>query len=87
MGILKSVRLGAGCGLLAAASLAHATSYDLSIDVRAVESNGRNSYLDAGQGKLRYDEDIETDIAQAPRALVDVYAGRNTGKKLVKLRD
>ena len=38
-------------------------------------------------GKLRYDEDIETDIAQAPRALVDVYAGRNTGKKLVKLRD
>ncbi len=57
MGILKSVRLGAGCGLLAAASLAHATSYDLSIDVRAVESNGRNSYLDAGQGKLRYDED------------------------------
>ena len=24
---------------------------------------------------------------QAPRALVDVYAGRNAGKKLVKLRD
>jgi len=38
-------------------------------------------------GKLRYDEDIETDIAEAPRALVDVYAGRNSGKKLVRLRD
>jgi len=39
------------------------------------------------EGKLRYDEDIETDIAEAPRALVDVYAGRNSGKKLVRLRD
>lgn len=39
------------------------------------------------EGKLRYDEDIENDIAQAPQALVDVYAGRNRGKKLVKLRD
>lgn len=37
-------------------------------------------------GQLRYDEDIETDIAQAPQALVDVYAGRNQGKKLIKLR-
>ena len=37
-------------------------------------------------GKLRYDEDIEHDIAQAPQALVDVYAGRNRGKKLIKLR-
>lgn len=38
-------------------------------------------------GKLRYDEDIETDIARAPQALVDVYSGRNTGKKLIKLRE
>jgi NADPH-dependent curcumin reductase CurA len=37
-------------------------------------------------GKLRYDEDIEHDIARAPQALVDVYAGRNHGKKLVQLR-
>jgi hypothetical protein len=43
--------------VLAATTLAHATSYDFSIDVRAVDSNGRNSYLDGGQGKLRYDED------------------------------
>ncbi len=39
------------------------------------------------EGKLRYDEDIETDIAQAPQALVDVYAGLNRGKKLIRLRD
>lgn len=38
-------------------------------------------------GKLRYDEDISTDIAQAPQALVDVYSGRNKGKKLIKLRE
>ena len=66
MGILvahrKSRRSRAGgvlaCGVLAAAcSLAHATSYDFSIDLRAVDSNGRNSYLDSGLGKLRYDED------------------------------
>ena len=47
----------AACTLLGAASLVHATSYDFSIDMRAVDSNGRNSYLDGGQGKLRYDED------------------------------
>lgn len=38
-------------------------------------------------GKLHYDEDIEQDIAQAPQALVDVYQGRNKGKKLIHLRD
>ncbi|MDP3295712.1 MAG: NADP-dependent oxidoreductase [Nevskia sp.] len=37
-------------------------------------------------GSLRYAEDIGNDIADAPQALVDVYSGRNTGKKLVKLR-
>jgi NADPH-dependent curcumin reductase CurA len=38
-------------------------------------------------GKLHYDEDIETDLAQAPQALVDVYEGRNRGKKLIRLRE
>src|SRR5262249_31218850 len=57
MGVLSATRAVAACGLLAAAPLAHATSYDVSIDMRAVDSNGRNSYLDGGQGKLRYDED------------------------------
>lgn len=37
-------------------------------------------------GSLRYAEDIGSDIGQAPQALVDVYSGRNTGKKLIKLR-
>lgn len=37
-------------------------------------------------GKLRYAEDIGVDIASAPQALVDVYSGRNKGKKLIKLR-
>jgi NADPH-dependent curcumin reductase CurA len=37
-------------------------------------------------GTLRYAEDIGSDLAGAPQALVDVYAGRNTGKKLIRLR-
>lgn len=37
-------------------------------------------------GSLRYAEDIGTDIADAPQALVDVYNGRNKGKKLIRLR-
>lgn len=37
-------------------------------------------------GSLRYAEDIGTEIAGAPQALVDVYSGRNKGKKLIKLR-
>jgi NADPH-dependent curcumin reductase CurA len=36
-------------------------------------------------GQLHVREDIETDITRAPQALVDVYAGRNTGKKLIRL--
>jgi NADPH-dependent curcumin reductase CurA len=37
-------------------------------------------------GKLHYDEDIEHDLGAAPQALVDVYEGRNRGKKLIQLR-
>jgi NADPH-dependent curcumin reductase len=37
-------------------------------------------------GELRIHEDVETDLAGAPQALVDVYTGRNTGKKLIRLR-
>ncbi|MDB5968335.1 MAG: hypothetical protein JWQ90_785 [Hydrocarboniphaga sp.] len=39
----------------------------------------------AASGKLRCDEDIEQGLERAPQALVDVYAGRNTGKKLIQL--
>jgi NADPH-dependent curcumin reductase CurA len=38
-------------------------------------------------GRIRIREDIEHDIGRAPQALVDVYSGRNTGKKLIRLRD
>lgn len=51
-----SARFTVACGLLAVSSLAHATSYDFSIDVRAVDSDGRKSYRDGGLGTLRYDE-------------------------------
>lgn len=37
-------------------------------------------------GRLHIREDIETDLASAPQALVDVYTGRNMGKKLIQLR-
>lgn len=39
----------------------------------------------AHAGRLRHDEDIEDGIERAPQALVDVYAGRNRGKKLIRL--
>lgn len=37
-------------------------------------------------GSIHYAEDVEGDIAKAPQALVDVYAGKNKGKKLIWLR-
>jgi NADPH-dependent curcumin reductase len=38
------------------------------------------------RGKIHISEDIETGLERAPSALVDVYAGRNRGKKLIRLR-
>ncbi|MFA5524983.1 MAG: NADP-dependent oxidoreductase [Tissierellales bacterium] len=38
-------------------------------------------------GSLLYHEDIVDGIESAPQALVEVYAGRNRGKKLVRLRN
>jgi hypothetical protein len=37
------------------------------------------------EGRLHVRYDIETGLERAPYALVDVYAGRNRGKKLVRL--
>jgi hypothetical protein len=34
-----------------------ASTWDLSLDLRAVDSNGRNTFLDGGLGKLRFDAD------------------------------
>lgn len=38
------------------------------------------------RGELRAEVDVETGLERAPQALVDVYAGRNRGKKLIRLR-
>jgi hypothetical protein len=38
-------------------------------------------------GNLHISEDIEDDLGRAPQALVDVYTGRNKGKKLIRLRN
>lgn len=37
------------------------------------------------EGRLRYDEDIVDGLEEAPKALLDVYEGRNRGKKLIRL--
>jgi len=49
-------------------------------------SDGRELARLIGSGQLHYDEDIQTHIDQAPQALVDVDAGRNRGKKRIRLR-
>ena len=49
-------RLGVACALIASAA-ANAAKWDFSLDLRAVDSNGRDSYLDGGLAKLRYDDD------------------------------
>lgn len=39
------------------ASAAHGGEWEMALDLRAVNSDGRKSFLDNGQGKLRFDED------------------------------
>lgn len=53
---MRVARVRAMLVLLATTSSAHATDWELSLDARAVESDGRQSFLDRGQGKLRYDD-------------------------------
>lgn len=47
----------AALAMLAWSPCAHAANWDLSIDVRVLDSDGRRSFLDSGQGKLRFDDD------------------------------
>src|SRR5262245_24897814 len=54
MGLLRK-RLALLC--LAGALQAQAADFQLALDLRAVSSDGRMSFLDNGQGKLRFDED------------------------------
>jgi hypothetical protein len=43
--------------VVSASTASHAGDWDLSLDVRALDSDGRRSFLDRGQGKLRFDDD------------------------------
>lgn len=43
--------------LLACTAAAHGADWQLELDVRAIDSDGRTSFLDNGQGKLRFDAD------------------------------
>jgi hypothetical protein len=56
MGLLTHTRVIGLCALLIG-SQADAGDWELALDLRAVSSNGRESFLDDGQGKLRFDED------------------------------
>src|SRR4029079_6964846 len=62
MGLLRApsretcVALAALAVTFASASV-RAGDWDLSLDVRALDSDGRRSFLDRGQGKLRFDEE------------------------------
>lgn len=52
MGLLRGVLLG-----MLAVGTVQAADWQLSLDLRAVHSDGRDSFLDNGQGKLRFDDD------------------------------
>ena len=72
MGLLKNVL---GLGVLLAGAQAHAADWELSLDMRAVSSDGRTSFLDNGQGKLRFDEDHQGIQLGRLRAALDQPLG------------
>jgi hypothetical protein len=74
MGLLsrKTILLASALGLSAGA---HAADWDLSLDVRAVSSDGRSSFLDNGQGKLRFDSKHEGIQLGRLRAALDQPLG------------
>jgi hypothetical protein len=57
MGLLKTTTLGVL--LASAAHAAVAADWRLALDLRAVRSDGRDSFLEDGQGKLRFDDQDE----------------------------
>jgi hypothetical protein len=57
MGLLTRIA-GIACALTCLTG-ARAAGWDLELDVRAVDSDGRKSFLDDGLGKFRFDEDHE----------------------------
>lgn len=56
MGLLKRTHAWWLCALVAGAP-AGAAEWELALDLRVLSSDGRESFLDDGQGKLRFDED------------------------------
>jgi hypothetical protein len=74
MGIL-SRRILLLAGVLASSAAAHAADWELSLDMRAVSSDGRDSFLDNGQGKLRYDADHDGIRLGRLRAALDQPLG------------
>ena len=56
MGLLNPSRV-LWLAMLVASAPACAADWELALDLRAVSSDGRTSFLDNGQGKLRFDED------------------------------
>jgi hypothetical protein len=56
MGLLSPSR-ALWLAMIVAGAPACAADWELALDLRAVSSDGRESFLDNGQGKLRFDED------------------------------
>ena len=51
--------------------------------VARFDAAGRQLAAWYNEGRLAYDEDVSDDIAQAPGAIAELYAGLNQGKKLI----
>lgn len=85
MGRLLIALAGLGA-LLLARTTAAASDFDWSIDLRAVSSNGEQSRLDGGLGKLRFDSDhdglrlgevragLRTDLGETTRLVAEAVA-------------
>jgi len=74
MGVLKRTQVLL-LGALVASATSHAAEWELSLDLRAVSSDGRESFLDNGQGKLRFDEDHQGIQLGRLRAALDQPLG------------
>jgi hypothetical protein len=74
MGLLTS-KAALLTGALALSAVAHSADWELALDLRAVNSDGRESFLDNGQGKLRFDRDHEGIQLGRLRAALDQPLG------------
>jgi hypothetical protein len=72
MGLLKHALAMAA---LVICAQAQAADWELSLDLRGVSSDGRESFLDNGQGKLRFDEDHQGIQLGRLRAALDQPLG------------